>query len=300
MFVLFQNLPWKILSLIVAFGLWFIVMSSNTIETSKEVELKIDVPPGLVLAEDVPERVTFRLSGSKFFLQTVVNELNEIRIDLTDAKAGPTYYRILRDSIPLPIGVKVLSISPSTIQPVLEEMRMRNVPIQVSTTNEVQEGYRLVRVRVEPKVARIKGPKSKIEKILKITVPPIDLSQIDVEDTLIWQQAVDPGISGISFADEALPQVTVELEPTGSNYRIAGVPLQVQTDRKFKVSSDKVALYVRAPAKQIRSLNASKVRAYVNLQNSDPGVYIREVRVDLPGGVKLVRVVPSQVRVQLD
>lgn len=300
MIALFQNMPWKILSLVVAFGLWFIVMSSNTIEVSKEVALNIDVPEGLVLANEIPEKVIFRLSGSKFFLRTVVSKLDEIRIDLTDAKAGPTYYRILRDSIDLPIGVKVLSISPSTIQPILEEMRQRTVPIRIKTINSAPEGYRLVAVRVVPRQARIRGPKSKVERIRSIQVPDIDLSEIDIEDSLIWRSDVQTGYAGVKFDDDVTPQVQVELEPKGSNYRIAGVPLRVETDRKYKVNMDKVAIYVRAPSKQMRNLSAKKVRAYINLQNSAPGIYVREVRVELPGGVKLVSVVPAQVRVQLE
>ncbi|RYZ94827.1 MAG: hypothetical protein EOP11_25820, partial [Proteobacteria bacterium] len=140
----FHNLAWKVLSLFVAFGIWFVVMSSNPIELPKEVALELDLPSGLTVANEVPDRVTFRLSGSKFFLRTVANSLDTIRIDLTKAKAGPTYYKIEKESIHLPIGVKILSISPSTINPELEPMDRRSVPVEIIQKNEVPNGYRLV------------------------------------------------------------------------------------------------------------------------------------------------------------
>jgi len=88
---LFSNISWKLLSLVVAFGIWFVVMSSNSIEITKEVTLELDLANGLTVSNEVPDRVSFRLSGSKFFLRTLATSLDTIRIDLTKAKSGPTY-----------------------------------------------------------------------------------------------------------------------------------------------------------------------------------------------------------------
>ena len=162
---IFHNFSWKVLSLFVAFGLWFMVMSSNSIEITKEVIMDIDVPPGLIVANEIPDKITFRLSGSKFFLRTVVNSMDSIHVDLSKAKVGPTYYRIERESLRLPIGVKVLSISPSTINPILEPILRRTVPVQVTTKNQVPSGYRLLSLQAKPQSVRIKGPRTQVERI---------------------------------------------------------------------------------------------------------------------------------------
>lgn len=294
----FHNLAWKVLSLFVAFGIWFVVMSSNSIELPKEVALELDLPSGLVVANEVPDRVTFRLSGSKFFLRTVANSLDTIRIDLTKAKTGPTYYKIEKESIHLPIGVKILSISPSTINPVLEPVDRRSVPVEIVQKNEVPNGYRLVRLQAMPKNVRIKGPRGVIEKISEIRSQPIDLS--DIPASLKWDLPLRTGHPAVSFDEEVEPKVSVEVEPTGSNFRVAGVPLKVKASKSFTVKPERVALYVNCPPNLIKTLTPDRVRAYVDVAETRSGTYVREVKADLPTGVKLVRVVPDRVQVQLD
>lgn len=295
---LFHNLAWKVLSLFVAFGIWFVVMSSNSIELPKEVALELDLPPGLVVANEVPDRVTFRLAGSKFFLRTVANSLDTIHIDLTKAKAGPTYYKIEKESIHLPIGVKILSISPSTINPVLEPVDRRSVPVEIVEKNAVPNGYRLVRLQAMPKNVRIKGPRNVVEKVSEIRSQPIDLS--DIPASLKWDVPLSTGHPALSFDEEVEPKISIEVEPTGSNFRVAGVPLKVKASKSFTVKPEKVALYVNCPPGLIKTLTPERVRAYVDVPETRSGTYVREVKADLPAGVKLVRVVPDRVQVQLD
>jgi YbbR domain-containing protein len=246
----------------------------------------------------VPDRVSFRLSGSKFFLRTLANSLDSIRIDLTKAKAGPTYYKIEKDSLHLPIGVKILSISPSTINPVLEPVDRRSVPVEIVQKNQVPNGYRLLRLQAMPKNVRIKGPRNVVERISVIRSQPVDLA--DIPASLKWDLPLTTGYSSVSFDEEVQPKISVEVEPTGSNFRVAGVPLKVKASRNFSVNPDKVALYVNCPPNLIKTLTPERVRAYVDVPENKTGTYVREVKTELPRGVKLVRVVPERVQVQLD
>ena len=295
---IFHNLAWKILSILVAFGIWFVVMSSNSIEITKEVNLNLEVPSGLTVANEIPDRVSFRLSGSKFFLRTLANSLDTIHVDLTKAKTGPAFYRIEKDSLHLPIGVRVLSISPSTINPVLEHLDHRTVPVDVIKKNEVPNGYRLVKLYASPKNVRIKGPRNAIEKISEIRSDPVDLS--DIPTSLKWEIPLRTGHPNVFFDEDTEPRIVAEVEPTGSNFRVAGVPIRVVGTKASALKPDKAALYVNCPPNLIRTLTPDRVKAYVEVPETKSGTYVREVRVDLPQGVKLVRVVPDRVQVQLD
>ena len=295
---IFNNLTWKIFSVVVAFGLWFFVLSSNNIEISKEVALNLELPEGYMVANDVTDKITFRLSGSKFFLRTVLTSLETVTVDLRGAKPGRAYHNITADMLRLPIGVKVLSISPARIYPEIEQIKYRSVPVRVRTKNKLPKGMRLLSIKPIPKTVRIRGPKSKIERIRILRTQAVDMS--DIRTNLIWEIPVKIGISGISFDEDVPPRIRVELEPEGSNFRVAGVPLKVVADRKFTADVEKVALYVRCPQKLIKTLKPSKVHAGVDLSGLKPGQYVREITVRLPQGVKLIRVVPEEVKIQLE
>lgn len=295
---LVNNIGWKFLSLAVAFALWLLVMSSNSIEISKEVNIALELPNELVVANEVPDRVTFRLSGSKFFLRTVVNSMDSIRVDLTKAQPGQTFFRFDRDSIRLPIGVKVLSISPTSVAIQLEAVQRKNVPVQVVAKNKVPTGFRLLKLQSVPPTVRLRGPKSDIDKISVIRSEPVDLT--DIPATLKWEIPLQTGFSRVRFEEDPSPRIQVEVEPTGSNFRIAGVPLKIDSSRKVIASTDRVALYVSCSPAMIKQLTPDRVQASVKLTESQPGTYVREVSVQLPAGVRLVRVVPDRIQLQVE
>ena len=86
----------------------------------------------------------------------------------------------------------------------------------------------------------------------------------------------------------------------GSNFRIAGVPIQVETKYKAKLNTDKIALYVQCSPKIIPTLTSGRIVAKVHLGDAKPGEYVRAIDVNLPKGVTLVRTVPERVRVILE
>lgn len=294
---LFQNFTWKVLSIVLAAVLWFFVLSSNTIEVSKKVDIVLDLPPGLVVSNDITDGITFRLLGSKFFLRTIVDSLKTFRIDLTSAKEGPTYYSITSDMLRLPIGVKVLSISPSRIYPILEPIMHKNVPIEVSTVNKLPPEFRLLKLSPIPKMVRIHGPQSRIKKIKALKVDPVDISEVHPD--LRWHVPIKISMDKIKVDEDVEPKILIEVEPKGSNFRVAGVALKIFSDRKYTTNVKKVALYVRCPKHLTHTLTPKRMGATIDLRGKKPGQYLKKVKVKLPRGVKLIRVVPQKIKVQL-
>ncbi len=281
-----------------AIALWFFVLSSSGIEVSKEIKLVLDTAPNLMVSNDVTNKITVRLSGSKFFLRTITNSLDVLRLDLTDAKEGPTYYNISSDILRLPIGVKVLSISPSRIYPMIESVKYKTVPVEVNTTNTLPSDLRLLKLLPSPSKVRIRGPRSRIEKIKVLRPEPVDISNVD--PSFRWEVPIKISIPGVSFDEEVSPKIIIEVEPKGSKFRIAGVPLQVLADGEYTISIKKVALYVRGSKKVINAIKSKEILAEVDVRGLSAGEHLRQVKVKLPRGIKLVRVVPSQVKITLE
>jgi YbbR domain-containing protein len=149
-----------------------------------------------------------------------------------------------------------------------------------------------------PKNVRVKGPHNLVENISVIRSEVVDLS--DVPAGLKWEVPLVTGHPAIRFDEESEPKVEVEVEPTGSNFRVAGVSLKIKANRDAEAKPDKVALFVNCPPNLLRSLTPDRVQAYVEVLETKPGIYVREVKADLPQGVKLVRIVPNRVQVRLE
>lgn len=292
-----SNLGTKLISVAIAVVLWMIVLGSRNVEATKEVPLEIITPTDLVPANEVPDRIAFRLSGPKAFLRAVLDRKEEpIRVNLSGAKAGLVTYRFFSDNIRVPIGVKVLSINPTSVLIKLEPLRKREIPLKLELRGAVPEGFRIVRSEVKPDRVRLKGAESRLDAIGELPSAPIDVSGL--------HQSVDRDVpldlSRFNVAlDGPLPKVHIEIEPVSANFRIKNVDIRVVAGHKYRLDEKTVSVLVRADPKDLKSLHHGKIFGVIDLSGKPTGKYTESVKVTLPEGVGLVKVIPEKVGVTL-
>ncbi|MGZ3686858.1 MAG: CdaR family protein [Bdellovibrionota bacterium] len=292
------NLGTKIISIFIAVFMWAIVLGSRNVEVSKDMALELITPQDLVASNEVPDKVTFKLSGPKAFLRAVLDRHEDpIRVNLTGQKPGLVTYRLFSDNIRLPIGVKVLSINPAAILVKLEYVKRRDVPVKVELRGSLPDGFKLGHVSVHPEVVRIKGPESKIDSVTEISTAPIDLSNL--RQTLDREVSMDLSRQGVQI-DGALPRVQVEVEPISANFRIKNVDIRVLSSYKVRLEESTVSVLVRAMPKDLKQLDRNHIYAVVDLTGKSKGRYVDvPVKVTLPENVGLAKVIPDHVTVTL-
>ena len=290
--------PWtKLISVMIAIVLWGVVLGSRNVEVTKEIPLEIITPPDVVPANDIPDRIAFRLSGPKAFLRSILDRREDpIRVNLSGAKPALVTYRFFSDNIRVPIGVKVLSINPTAILIKLEYLKRREVPVRVELSGTPAEGYRVVRAEVQPERVRIKGAESRVDSVTEIATTPIDISNL--KKPIEKEVPIDLTRYNVQL-EGALPKAIIDVEPIAANFRIKNVDIRVISSYKVRVEERSVTVLVRAAPKDIRSLDRSHVYALVDLNGKGKGKYSEPVRVMLPKNIGLVRVIPEQVNVTL-
>jgi YbbR domain-containing protein len=287
----------KVISIAIAFVLWVIVLGSRNVEVTKEIPLEVITPPDIVAANDIPDKLSFRLSGPKAFLRAVLDRREEpIRVNLSSAKPGLVTYRFFSDNIRLPIGVKVLSINPAQILIKLEPQKRRDLPVRAEIRGFPPEGFRITKTEVKPKNVRIKGAESKVDSMTEVVTMPIDVTEL--RQTLDREVPLDLEKGGVQL-DGPLPRVTLEVAASSANFRIKNVEVRVQTPHKFRVAEKTVTVLVRVDPNDLKLLDRTRVFATVNLQGKSKGKYTERVSVTLPENVGLVKVLPERVNVTL-
>jgi len=296
--VLFHNLGTKLISAVIAIVLWVIVLGSRSVEVTKEVPLEIITASDVVTANEVPEKIAFRLSGPKAFLRAIVDRREEpIRVNLAGSKPNLVTYRFFSDNIRVPPGVKVLSITPTAILIKLEYLKKREVPLRVELRGLPPEGYRIAATEAQPAMVRLKGPESKVEGISEVATVPIDITGLT--ETKVFDANLQIDKSNV-VVDGALPKVRVQIEPVSANFRIRNVDVRVLTNLKATVEEKTVTVLVRAEPADLKSLDRSQVFAVVDLRGKSKGKYKETPRVNLPARVGLVKVIPDKVSVDLN
>lgn len=291
------NAGLKLISVAIALLLWGIVLGSRNVEATKELPVEVITSPDVVPANDIPEKIAFKLSGPKAFLRAVLDRREEpIRVNLTGAKPGLVTYRFFSDNIRVPIGVKVLSINPTAILVKLEYLRRKDVPVRLELRGQPPEGYRVVSAEIKPELVRIKGAETRVDAISEVSTLPLDLANLRQDVTKEMQ--LDLTRYGVHLDGEA-PQAEVRIEAIAANFRVKNVDIRVLSSYKSRVEEKSVTVLVRASPLEMRQLDRSRVYAIVDLGDQPRGKYTESVKVSLPENVGLVRVIPEKVHVTL-
>lgn len=291
------NLGTKLVSLLVAVILWVVVLGSRNVEVSKEVPLEVITPPELIVANEMPERLTFRLSGPKAFLRSVLDRREEpIRVNLVGNKPGLVTYRFFSDHIRLPIGVRVLSVNPSSILIKLEELKKREVPIKIMTEGALPAGLAVKSLKAVPSVITIKGPESKVDGITEIPSVPVNLTEIS--SSIERELPLDLARFGVQLEGN-LPKLQLDIEGHGANFKIKNIEIRVTSQYSAKIDPPVVSALVHASPAELKKLNKSRVYAVVDADGKERGTYSVAPTIVLPSTVTVVRTVPEQVNLTL-
>ncbi len=289
----------KVVSVIVAIVLWVVVLGSRAVEVTKEIPITITTPPDLVVSNDVPERVLFRLSGPKAFLRAILDRPEDpIRVNLSGAKSGLVTYRFFADNIRLPIGVRVLQVNPSSMIVKLESQKTKEVPVRLEMKGTLPEGYVLKHADISPKMIKIRGPESRIEGITEAPTNSIDLSQI--RTSLQMAAQFDVGRLGVRVEGNS-PQIAIDVAAVQANFkiRVKSGDIRVDSPHHARIDEPAVTVYVRMEQDEIQKLDPSQVSIAADLKGKTKGRYTAKLKVTLPPNIGMVRVVPDTVRVTL-
>lgn len=294
---LFDNLTTKIVSVLVAIVLWIVVLSSRNVDISKDVPLEVITSSEVVVGNELPDRITFQLSGPKAF-RRAVQERNEapIRINLTGVKPGTVSYSFSPEDIRLPLGMKVASISPANIRVKLETMRYTHVKVRADIRGEPEKGYRIIRTEVSPEQVQIKGSKTQLSNINEIVSVPVNINGAtqDIKQPLSFE------LSHLGVSIEGpTPTLTVRVEPVSPNFRLRNVGVKVLSPHAYKLSDSAVTVFVRASPEDLKSLDHNRVFAEIDLRGQKKGKYTIGVKVNTPKSMSVIRVVPDKIDVTL-
>ena len=292
-----HNIGTKFISVLLDFILRGIVLGSRNVEVIKEIPIEIITQADVMPSNEIPEKIAFRLSGPKAFLRSILDRREEpIKVNLMGVKPALVTYRFFADNIRVPIGVKVMSVTPTAILIKLENVKRRDVPVRVETRGALPEGYHLSQVSVSPELVRLKGPESKMESVTEVSTVPIDISNL--KRNLDKEVNLDLVRLGVQL-EGASPRVNVEVQPTSANFKVKNVDIRVISSYKVKLEEKAVTVLIRATPKDMETLDRGHIFAEVDLTGKEKGKYIEPIRVSLPKEMGLVRVIPEKVHVTL-
>ena len=174
----FHNFGLKLMSLILATALWFMI-SRNDRPAEVAVRAPIvfqNVPAELeISAESVPEALIRVRGPERVIRQLRANDVQAV-LDLAGSKAQERTFDLTAQQVDHPRDVSIVQVVPSQLRLSFDTRLTREVEVHPRVTGNFATGAQIVRIDADTALITITGPRHHVEKIDAAITDPIDAS----------------------------------------------------------------------------------------------------------------------------
>ena len=167
----------KLVSVIIAIFLWFMVVSGEQQVVELTVPIKVtNTPNGLISFQDI-DVVSVKVEGPAKIISSLSNKDIVLNVDVSDLHVGNTNKRIIPSDFKTPLGYKILDISPNTVLISMDHLVTKQVTLNPRTLGHLQNGYEVESIVIEPSQVYLSGAESIVDRLETVDILPINLSE---------------------------------------------------------------------------------------------------------------------------
>lgn len=288
-----ENWGLKIISLLLAIGFWFYVVSEESIEITKTIPLEL-LPPtdnlSVVKSSSSFLEVTFQSPRHLFSALSSSNLSARHKIEGVQKAGGYSFNVGLSDfSLPAP-EIRIVKIFPSFITVTLDEVIVKKLPVQVELAGEPAYGYRVDQeaIELDPNAALVEGPKAILEKMDMIKTEPIQLvgRVRSFRRTVKIRQGAEVRVVGDGITEVQIPIKAefAERELKDVHVRPLGIP---SGGSYVALQSEQISIVLKGPRALLDKLAASDILAYVEVEGLKEGMQEVPLKLILPPDLTL-------------
>jgi YbbR domain-containing protein len=209
-----HNFSLKVLSLLLASGLWLVVKR----DPRAQVELAVPIefhhfPENLEIASSYVPQAEVRLAGPERAIRQVRSADVHLEIDLRGTGVGERTFDLVAQRVRLPRELEVLQIVPGQVHLAFDTREVKQVDIHPRVTGQFADGLRVARVLADPPTIFVSGPRLHVQAADAATTDPIDASGTMQQATYITNAYVNDPL--IQVVKPTPIRVTVIMEKSG-------------------------------------------------------------------------------------
>lgn len=295
-FVAGSNMGLRFLAVAMAVGLW--LAGQKDIERAVEVPVEFrNVPADLMVTDNRVDYIVLRLVGPRTLVSTPGPENLKLRLDLDDARPGPSSFPLGPGSFHLPRGVKIARISPSVIHLRLEPVAKKSLPVAIRFSGKPLFGYKVSRAAVEPEQVIVHGPAHEVKRITSAETITVELDGIQGG----FSREVRLAAEGrpISFSP-ARVTVSVELEEERMTREFGRIEVRSREfTGEYTVTPRTVYLRLSGPKRILQPFEVDSNEVFLELKGLPSGDHTLPLSFNLPQEVKVLDQRPERFKVKI-
>ncbi len=199
----------KLVSLGLAVVLWYFVGGEDRVDKNVMIPIEIiNLPRDLVISNQFKKEIEVTVSGPRSLILDMSNRAITRQIDLSDATPGTMVTENDNDHIPVPRGITVQRVQPSSIILSLDKLIDKDFLVIAKTVGEVAKGYYVKKLQTDPETISITGPRTVLAQFDELYTKELNLDEVNESTQLQVPLELDSSI--VDLIGET--SVTVDLE----------------------------------------------------------------------------------------
>ena len=209
-----QNLGLKLVSLLLAIGLWFVVAHDPIAEVEMRVPIEFQsLPESLEVDSATFTQAQVRVRGPERVIHRL--DASDVRAEISLANVGPgeRTFDLTPRQVHVPQDLEVVQVIPTQFQLSFDTRTTRMVEVRARVTGTFASGMRVAQVIADPSQIMITGPRKRVEAVESATTDPVDVSGTMTRTWRLTQASVPDPL--IQIVHPTPIRVTVIMERSG-------------------------------------------------------------------------------------
>ena len=211
----FVNNFWlKLVSLLLAIGLWMAVARSPVAEVEMRVPIEFhNLPDNLEIDSASYTEAQIRIRGPERVIHQLQAADVRAEIDLASVRPGEQTFDLTGREVHVPQDLEVVQIIPGQFRLSFDNRTTRVVEVRPRVTGNFASGLRVAQVTADPPTVVITGPRRRVEAVDGATTDPVDVSGAMKRASFVTQAYVPDPL--IQVVHPTPIRVTVIMESSG-------------------------------------------------------------------------------------
>ena len=209
-----HNIGLKLVSLLLAIGLWTVVARSPVAEIEMKVPIEFhNLPDNLEIDSASFTEAQIRIRGPERLIHQLQAADVHAEVDLASVQSGERTFDLTGRQVHVPEDLEVVQIIPAQFHLSFDNRETRTVEVRPRVTGNFASGLRVKQVIADPANVMITGPRRRVEAVEDATTDPVDVSGAMTRASFVTQAYVPDPL--IQVVHPTPIRVTVIMEGSG-------------------------------------------------------------------------------------
>jgi diadenylate cyclase len=209
-----HNIGLKLVSLLLAIGLWTVVARDPVAEVEMKVPIEFhNLPDNLEIDSASFTEAQIRVRGPERVIHRLQAADLHADIDLASVRPGERTFDLTGRQVRVPQDLEVVQIIPGQFHLSFDNRETRTVEVRPRVTGNFASGMRVKQVIADPSSVMITGPRRRVEAVEDAITDPVDISGAMTRASFVTQAYVPDPL--IQVVHPTPIRVTVIMEGSG-------------------------------------------------------------------------------------